>query len=122
MKHPILLEKQGNTLRLSVKETSCMFDNLAWLCSDYHKADGVEAFTCAPERLARAIQCFRVANISQARRGRKLWKDSPFSFLIVSRHHSSVINASCHNVGEHQDHSNNPWEGYRPGIAKHFDA
>lgn len=123
----ILIENLGEHLKLSLKAgqdntSKVLFANLAWVCSDYLKRADTESFIVGRKVLAGAIQGFRIANPSQSRRGKGLWKQSPFSFEIVRSYSSEPLKIQGYKVGSYQDSSNNAWEGYRPSLAKHFDA
>lgn len=108
MKTKILLENFGESVRCSLEHGQTriqenQFLNLAWLCRQDNLPEGIESFTVSREKLSKAIQTFRAINPFQARRGKGLWKNSPFSFRIVEQRGSKSINLTGYLQGYYQD-------------------
>jgi hypothetical protein len=124
MKINVMLESFGERVRLSlspmtIKEKTRrvvlgyapndevaknMFANLLWILGGNGNE---ESFIVARETLVKAIQAFRVANPTQGRRGKGLWKASPFSFSLVSQRNDTreIASNMPHAVGN-ADYSN----------------
>lgn len=123
----VLIESFGPVkIRLTMKAgqndiSHNLFANLAWACGSEANPWEIENFITSREKVAGAIKAFRCGNVTQERRGRGLWKQSPFRFYNVEqRNDTRAISIEGCGVGCYQD-TKETWEGYKPRIAKHFD-
>lgn len=127
-KTKILLESIGENVRLTLASTedetsNIMFQNLKWLCTkqvDVLENDS-KVFIAPKNKLMLAIQAYRASNISQPRRGKQLWKESPFLFQVVSQKTFDTKGFEDYRQGEHQDGETNPWQDYKPSLSKYFN-
>lgn len=92
----ITVESFGSMSRLSLERgqngiAHTTFANLAWTCQvDMSRTatNDVESFIAPKEDVAKAVKTFRVLNTKQARRGKGLWKQSPFIFHHIGQQRS----------------------------------
>ncbi len=105
----IEIESFGDVLRLTFSNGNPIaFQNLLWVCQGENESnegkEDILSFTIGKERLSQAIKAFRVSNPFQSRRGKGLWKASPFTFKKVSQLASNAIHGmSSYSIGCQKD-------------------
>lgn len=121
MKVKIMLESFGNRVRLSLSPgqpgAMVSFSNLLWVLGG---TGSEESLVIARETLAKGIQAFRAANPNQARRGKGLWKQSPFEFsLVAQRNDTREIASGNYGIGntDCQTPTENVWGGFKSRLA-----
>lgn len=85
MKTKIEIESFGEHVKLVFAGGNLIaFQNLLWVCGGNPDNEATSG-SVTRENLAGAVKAFRAINPFQARRGRGLWRNSPFEFKIVSQ-------------------------------------
>jgi hypothetical protein len=129
-KTTVLIESLGERVRLTIQDASdevsrIMFANLRWLCTKREtdildEIKDYDQFTTEREQLAKAIKAYRSVNQQQGRRGKQLWKSSPFLFKAVSQQNGQTKGLPTYKQGENQDFSD-LWAGFESRLTKLFD-
>lgn len=115
----VMLESFGARCRLSLSPgqsgiAANMFANLLWILG---ASGGEETFIASREKLAAAIKAFRASNVMQGRRGKGLWKQSPFSFSLVAQRNDirDITGSGNYDVGntDCQNATDSEFAGYK---------
>ena len=112
----IMLESFGERCRLSLSPgqdtiANNMFANLVWILGGFGNE---ESFTIARDTLAKSIKVFRAANLAN-RRGKGLWKASPFFFsVVVQRNDTRTMDNGIYGMGnaDCQNATDSSFNGY----------
>lgn len=104
----VTIENFGNMVRVTLVNGQTTLDNvrfvnLAWTSEcHFREGEAIESFLTTSEKLAKAIQAFRVLN-TDARRGKRLWKASPFEFTYINQMRNKGNGYEIYNQGTYQD-------------------